>query len=299
MSSLSLDQLRAAFKQPERSGNTLPNNYYPFWNMKEGEQATVRFLPDGDADNPLGFLVERLAHQLEINGERKTIPCLTMYGEDCPVCAVSKAYYDADDKTNGKKYWRKKSHIAQVLVVEDPLAADETTGETAEGKVKFISLSYQIYNVIKGAFEDGELDEVPFAYENGTNFIVKKTKQGDYPSYSLSKFARSESDLSAEQVEYVSENLSTLSDLLPANPGREKVEAMLEASLTGGDYEEDSQSAPAPAAKAEAAPTPAPAKVEETPAPAEAVSAASEESGDDEGDKILEQIRKRREAKAS
>ena len=95
---LSLEQLRSAFKQPERAGNNLPNNYYPFWNMKNGESATVRFLPDANQDNPYGFLVERLTHVLEINGERKTVPCLHMYGEDCPICAVSKAYYDDEDQ---------------------------------------------------------------------------------------------------------------------------------------------------------------------------------------------------------
>ena len=69
-------------------------------------------------------------HNLEINGDRKSVPCLSMYGEDCPICAVSSAYYKAEDKENGKKYWKKKQHIAQALIVEDPLPADEATQET-------------------------------------------------------------------------------------------------------------------------------------------------------------------------
>jgi hypothetical protein len=295
---LSLEQLKAAFKQPERSGNTLPNNYYPFWNMKNGEQAIVRFLPDKDSNNPLGFLVERLSHALTINGERKTIPCLRMYGEDCPICAVSAAYYKDGDKENGKKYWRKKSHIAQALIVEDPLDADDDTGETAEGKVKFISLSYQLYNVIKDAFESGELEEVPFAYENGCNFIIKKTQQGDYPNYTTgSKFARNESDLTADEIEYVEEQLAELSTLLPANPGREKVEAMLEAALTGGEYVDDNDSAsskPAAAPKAEAAPAPKKEEVTE-----DTSSADSDDSGDADGEDILAAIRARRAERAS
>ena len=71
--------------------------------MKNGEQAIIRFLPDKNQDNPLGFLVEKLSHALTINGERKTVPCLRMYGEDCPICAVSSAYYKDEDKENGKK----------------------------------------------------------------------------------------------------------------------------------------------------------------------------------------------------
>ena len=128
---LSIDQLRAAFKK-EESTQSRPNNYYPFWNMQVGEQAIVRFLPDKDQDNHLGFMVEKMMHTLNINGENKSVPCLKMYGEDCPICRVSSAYYKDEGKgsANGKKYWRKKQHLVQALIVEDPLPADKETGET-------------------------------------------------------------------------------------------------------------------------------------------------------------------------
>ncbi len=238
---LSLADLQAAFKTPER-GNTLPNNYYTFWNMKNGESAIIRFLPDKNEDNPLGFLQEKHSHHLTINGERKTIPCLKMYDEDCPICAVSAAYYKDEDKENGKKYWRKGTHLAQALIVEDPLDPAEGEDDNSEGKVRYISLSWQIYNVIKQAFEDGELDDVPFAYEGGCDFIIKKTKQGEYASYQMSKFAKHESNLDADQIEFVEGQLADLSELLPANPGREKVEAMLTAALTGEEYSDDKSS---------------------------------------------------------
>lgn len=296
---LSLEQLKSAFKQPERSGNTLPNNYYPFWNMKVGEQAIVRFLPDKNQDNPLGFLVEKLQHNLTINGESKKVPCLRMYGEDCPICAVSAAYYKDEDKDNGKKYWRKKSHIAQALIMEDPLDPDSDTQETADGKVKFISLSYQLYNVIKDAFESGELDEVPFAYENGCNFVIKKNQQGDYPNYTTgSKFARNESDLTPEQMEFVEDQLVDLSTLLPQHPGREKVEAMLEAALTGGEYSDNSDSTPAASSKpAEEKPAPKEEKKEKK-AKAE-VKEDNSDATETDGEDILAAIRRRRAANAS
>ena len=103
----------------------------------------------------------------------------------------------------------------------------------------YASLSWQLYNVIKEAFESGELDDVPFAYEGGCDFIIKKTKQGEYASYQMSKFARSESDLDAEQIEFVEGQIIDLSELLPANPGREKVDAMLMAALTGEEYSDN------------------------------------------------------------
>lgn len=237
--SLSIEQLRSAFKKEESQSNR-PNNYYPFWNMKVGDQAMVRFLPDANSENPLGFMVEKLQHTLIINGERKTVPCLKMYGEtDCPICKVSSAYYKSDDKENGKKYWRNKQHLVQALIVEDPLDPDTETKENSEGKVMVLALGYQLFNIIKEAFESGELDEIPYAYKDGCNFIIKKSKQGEYDTYAVgSKFARKSSSLDDDEIAFVEDNLLDLSTLLPAHPTHEKLEAMLEAEMTGGNYNE-------------------------------------------------------------
>jgi len=275
--SLTLEQLQGAFKKADSDGSNLPSNYYPFWRMKDGESATVRFLPDADGENPFGFMVEKLMHTLQINGENKSIACLKMYEEDCPVCKVSSEYYKKEDKTNGKKYWRKKQYITQALIVEDPLDADDA-GETHEGKVRYLTLGYQIYNVIKEAFGGGELDEVPYAFNGGSDFIIKKTKQGDYSTYAVgSRFVRKSTDLTEDELVLVEENLGTLSNLLPKNPGFDKVQGMLEAALTGSSL-----------------PTPTPAA---TPAATESKEEATTESSDggsDEADAILEQIRARR-----
>ncbi len=276
---LTLDQLKSAFKQSENDGSNLPSNYFPFWRMNDGESATVRFLPDSNADNPFGFMVEKLMHTLQINGENKSIACLKTYEEDCPICKVSSEYYKKDDKANGKKYWRKKQYITQAIVLEDPLPADETTGETHEGKVRFLTLGYQIYNVIKEAFESGELDDIPYSYKGGCDFTIKKTKQGEYSTYAVgSRFSRKSSDLTEEQLALVEENLGDLSSLLPKNPGLEKVQGMLEAALTGSSYETTTNAA-----------TP----VTTTPNTAEPTVAETVESSDDTDD-ILEAIRARR-----
>ena len=309
---LSIDKLRAAFKKTENEGTSRPNNYYPFWNIPEGSQATIRFLPDANEENSMGFIVEKLMHTLLINGETKSVPCMKMYGEECPICKVSSAYYKEEDKVNGKKYWRKKQHLAQVLVVEDSLPPDEQSGETHEGKVRFVALGFQIFNIIKDAFESGDLDEVPFAFEGGTNFIIKKTKQGDHPSYALSKFARKSTDLTDEEISLAKDQMVDLSTLLPQSVTIEKMEAMLEAALTGAEFDDgDSGSKPAPAKK----PTPKPkadarsrdndededlplipdAKPSKKPAAAE----SSDGEYDDQADAILKQIRDRQKKNAS
>jgi len=282
---LSIDQLRSAWKPVER-GSGLPNNYYPFWNMKEGETAIIRFLPDA-VENPLGFMVEKIMHNLNINGERKSVPCMSMYGEACPVCAVSQDFYRKEDKANGKLYWKKKQYIAQAVIMKDPLDIP-TDGESHEDKIRFVTINYSLFKIIKDAFESGELDEIPYAYEGGCDFIIKKDMQGDYPSYILSKFARRPSDIDGDAFE-----LTDLSTLLPKNPGLEKVEGMLEAALSGGTYSPDQDNLKSSIEQSITAAKTSP-KVESSETHKEV-----EEEVDEEVDNLLAEIRNRRAKKES
>lgn len=245
--SLSLEQLRSAFKKdaPKEGGGQ--NNYFAFHKMQTGESATVRFLPDADKSNPMGFLVEKRSHKLKINGQDRTIPCLTTYGDECPICKVSAAYYKANDKVNGKKYWRKLQYIAQVLVVDSPIAPE--AGQPADaGQVKLMTINPQLYKVIKEAFESGDLENIPYEYDVGTNFIIKKDQQGEYASYIMSKFAKRESALDDETIEFVTAALKELTTVLPRKPERAEIEAMLEAEMTGSEYKAGSAAAPQAAA---------------------------------------------------
>ena len=67
-----LAEIRAKLKEQEsRTGGSQSsggdNAIYPFWNIKEGESATLRFLPDGDESNTF-FWKERLMIKLPFNG---------------------------------------------------------------------------------------------------------------------------------------------------------------------------------------------------------------------------------------
>jgi hypothetical protein len=235
-----LEQVRAFLQKQDNQGG-LPSNYYRFFEMKDGEQSIIRFLPDKNQENPYAFLVEKVSHTLVINGENKSVPCLTMYGEECPICKVSSAYYKDEDKINGKKYYKKRSHIGQILVVEDPLPPDATTGMNSENQFRFISLSYQIYQAVKTEFETADIDIEPWAYKGGTNFIIRKSKQGEFSTYATSRFARKPNDLDEDTIARVENQLIDLSTLLPPHPGREKVEQMLESALTGAHFDSQSE----------------------------------------------------------
>jgi len=94
----SLAEIRAKLKEQETrtSGGSTgggSNAIYAFWNMKEGEQSTLRFLPDGNQDNTF-FWAERLMIKLPfagVKGETDSrpvqvqVPCMEMYGETCPI----------------------------------------------------------------------------------------------------------------------------------------------------------------------------------------------------------------------
>lgn len=293
---LSLEQLTAAFKKQDTS-ESRPSNYYRFWDMEPGQQAVVRFLPDKDGNNPFGFMVEKFMHNLTINGEGRSVPCLKMYGEDCPVCKVSQAYYkdEGKDSPNGKKYWRKKQNIVQALIMEDPLAANPETGENSEGKVRFLNLGFQIMSVIKEAIESGELDAVPFLYEGGCDFIIKKTMIGDNAKYDVgSKFARRSSDLTDEEIAIAEESTVDLSTLLPASLGLEKVEQMLEADLTGNAYADDNNAQASATPAAAATPAATSAKVEEAAPVAKEAAPTEEFAPSAKSNDILAKIRERK-----
>ena len=126
----SLKEIRAKLKEQENNkggGNNTPgdNAIFPFWNIKEGESTTLRFLPDGDESNTF-FWAERLMIKLPfagIKGETDSrpvqvqIPCMEMYGESCNILNEVRGWFkDPSLEDMGRKYWKKRSYIFQGFV---------------------------------------------------------------------------------------------------------------------------------------------------------------------------------------
>jgi hypothetical protein len=193
----------------------------------------------------MGFLVENLAHELVINGKREKVACLKMFGEDCPICALSQNYYDEKSPDHneqlGKKYYRKKSYIGQVLVVDTPIEHDQ------EQLVKLIEFGPAVFKQIQAAFQSGDLEEAPFELKGGYNFRIKKTQSGQYASYTTSSFAPKRTDVDDDVIESL--NLYNLVDYRTKKVDRETVEAMLAADQTGQSFNasgsDDADDAPA------------------------------------------------------
>ena len=281
-----LAALKSAFekKTSTGSGDQSWKLFYPFWKMADDATAVIRFLPDLDEDNNLGFLVENLQHELVVNGQRRKVPCLEMHGEECPICNLSRKYYDEKNDEMGKKYYRKKSYIGQIIVVESPIEHDQAQ------LVKLIDFGPAIFKQIQAAFQSGDLEVEPYALQGGYNFRIKKTKSGQYASYATSSFSPKQTDLDEDVLNQL--NLHNLADYRGEKLDRATVDAMLIADQTGASVPQD-------------APAPAPAPRPAASAPA-AAPAASESSGDEAESKpagkagsVLEQLRARQKAAAA
>ena len=303
----SLAEIRAklAAAEGKRDGNSQSQGdsaIYAHWNIEEGATARIRFLPDANPNNTF-FWVERAMIRLPFAGVKGQgdskpvvvqVPCMEMYGKDtpCPILSEVRTWFkDPNLEEMGRKYWKKRSYLFQGFVRENPLSNDKTP----ENPIRRFVISPQIFNLVKSALMDPELENLPTDYEGGLDFSVVKTSKGGYADYSTSKWARKESALSGEEAQAIETyGLYNLSDFLPKKPGEVElnvIKEMFEASVNGEAYDPDrwssyfrpagmqfessGNSAPAP----QAAPAPRPAPVA-APAP-QAESAPWEEEADE------------------
>ena len=328
----SLAEIRAKLKEQESrtSGggqNQGPNPIYPFWNIKEGESATMRFLPDGNEDNTF-FWAERLMIKLPFAGVKGDtasrpvqvqVPCMEMYGENCGILAEVRGWFkDASLEDMGRKYWKKRSYVFQGFVNDNPIADDQAP----ENPIRRFIIGPQIFQIIKAALMDPDMEELPTDYTAGVDFRLNKTSKGGYADYGTSNWARRDRPLGdAEMAAVNTHGLFNLSDFLPKKPDATAIKVMqemFEASVDGEAYDADrwsqyfrpsgmqartgdpqkeasvnatatSQSAPAPAA-VEAAPFEADVKVAEAAIAAPAVEAPAASGGASD---ILAMIRSR------
>ena len=248
-----LAEIRAKLKEQEtKSGGSSrtggDNAIYPFWNLKEGEQATVRFLPDGDKENTF-FWKERLMIKLPFAGvkgdtdSRPTtvqVPCMEMYGETCPILSEVRGWFkDPKLEDMGRKYWKKRSYIFQGFVKDDPLNEENTP----ENPIRRFIIGPQIFQIIKGALMDPDMEDLPTDSVNGVDFRIIKTSKGGYADYSTSTWSRKSTPLTEEENKAIESNtLFNLSDFLPKKPSEVDVKVMkemFEASVDGEAYDQD------------------------------------------------------------
>ena len=237
MASLADIRARLAAQENKSSGSKYPQSdgaIFPHWKMDEGASCSLRFLPDADSNNSF-FWIERQVIKLPFNGVKGDpnvrqvtvqVPCVEMFGENCPVLAEVRPWYkDETLKEMANKYWKKRSYIFQGFVRQNPIGEDNTPANP----IRRFVISPQIFNIIKSALMDPDMENIPTDYVNGTDFRVMKTTKGQYADYSTSKWARKERGLDEVELAAVDTNgLYTLSDFLPKRPGQDELQAISE-----------------------------------------------------------------------
>ncbi len=317
-----LAEIRAKLKEQELKGGSTGGGdltIYPFWNLKEGGESTVRFLPDGDQSNTF-FWVERAVIKLEfagIKGETDNkkasvqVPCMEMYGETCPILSEVRGWFkDKSLEEQGRKYWKKRSYIFQGFVVEDGLKED---GQP-ENPIRRFIIGPQIFQLIKSALVDPELEELPTDFARGVDFKLVKTSKGGYADYSTSKWSRRERPLTdAEATAVQTHGLFNLQDFLPKKPTDielKVIKEMFEASVNGEPFDKeawgqyfrpagmgqvtgDPNKATAAPADSDVDPDEAPARPAPVAKPAAPAATASSSGGSGRAEDILAMIRNR------
>jgi len=248
----SLADIRAKLQAQENKGSsssfTGDNAIYPFWNIPEQSTAVLRFLPDSNENNTF-FWVERLMIRLPFSGikgdsdSKNTfvqVPCMEMWNETCPVLTEVRTWFkDPSLEDMGRKYWKKRSYIFQGFVLDSPLAEDTVP----ENPIRRFVIGPQIFQLLKAALMDPELDELPTDYTQGLDFRLTKTTKGGYADYSTSTWARRERALDKAEMDAISQyGLFDLSEFLPKKPDETAVNVikdMFEASVDGKQYDPD------------------------------------------------------------
>lgn len=246
-----LDEIRAKLKEKQdRKGGNFSigdNAIYPFWNIPDDQMETYRFLPDNDESNPF-FWRERLMIRLPFSGIKGQhqdnvvvqVPCVEMYGKTCPILTEVRTWYKAGDPDLEKKagqYWKKRSYLFQGFVVNGVLNEDNPP----ENPIRRFVINQSIFKIIENGLMDPDMDALPTDYENGYDFRLKKTKNGQYADYGTSKWAAKPRALTAEELEAIETyGLYDLKEFLPKEPSDDAIELlgeMFEASVNGEEYD--------------------------------------------------------------
>ena len=236
-------KLQASSQQSTGGSTGGDNAIYPHWNIAEGTNATVRFLPDADPNNTF-FWVERAMIKLPFAGVKGDtaskpvtvqVPCMEMWGETCPILTEVRPWFkDKSLEEQGRRYWKKRSYLFQGFVVDSKLQEDKTP----ENPIRRFIIGSQIFNLVKNALMDAEIEELPTDYVRGLDFKITKSSKGGYADYSTSSWARRERALNEQELDAIKQySVFNLKDFLPKKPGEVELKVMFEMfeSSVAGD----------------------------------------------------------------
>ena len=157
---MSLEQMRKLLtaNDPELATQAMKpradKSIYPLWEMATNATATLRFLPDGNTDNPF-FWFERDVIKLyfqgikgkpEVGHVQVQVPCMEMYEKECPVLQVVRTWMkDPSLEDMARRYWKKRSYFYQGFVRESPFRESDAPANP----IRQFIIGPQIHNLIR------------------------------------------------------------------------------------------------------------------------------------------------------
>lgn len=248
------DKLKAKFEADSQTGgNNGPSDFLPYFNLKNKDSVTVRFLSDANPNNQETFIF--IEEVFNFNGKNMKFDGLA---KDCPASKIASDLFAeakavGEETAEGKeirekalKFYKKRKYLANAYIVDAPEYFWTKSGldpEKIEDRVKVISLPKKVYDSINDTIMDDEYSEVEF-YNFGddvVNFkLTLKTNSGGHNDYSSSKFEIKPKDLDIEDadIDVIAEKLKDLSTLFKVHSLDEFNEA-IEIEQNGDDDEED------------------------------------------------------------
>lgn len=177
------DSIKQALAKNETS------NAGKFLKTEVGNTYTVRLLPNVKDPSKTFFHYFTFGWTSFSTGQYITVVSPQTWGDRDP---INEYRYKAtkmgsdEEKQKASKILRKENWMVNVYVINDPKNPDNN------GQVKLLKFGRQLHKIIMEAIEgddsDGLGSRIFDLTAKGCDFKIKVDKQGDYPSYSTSKF---------------------------------------------------------------------------------------------------------------
>ncbi len=182
--------------------------FQPSMNQGSGS-AVLRFLPAmPDEDFPF---VRIWNHAVKVDGKWFIDNCPSTLNQPCPVCESNTALWKSGNKDLASARKRKLYYHSNVLVVRDPKQAEN------DGKVMRFKYGKTIFDKIDAALNPVFPDTIivnPFDVDEGANFRLRVTQNGNFPDYGKSSFEQPSPMGDPEQVEAILSQRTSLAGIV-------------------------------------------------------------------------------------
>lgn len=238
--SFKFDANKLLKREAEKASNGRDKRFLNYWDLKEGEELTIRLLPDaGDHTYSNGLFIEFESHW--IDGEASLCPKSNGRYEKCSICKHGWDHWHNDEKKLSSKWRAKRRYISQCLVVgESPIKLDDNP----DGKMVYlINLPKAVRDEVLKQISAGNIEN-PVNH----NLVIKRTISDGQADYGGSYIVMKEKPLPDEVVEAIenSGGLYDLAEMLPAMPDAEQEADLLRRGIETIDNADTSDASDSP-----------------------------------------------------